>query len=94
MLGVRAGVIAVMGLVMLPALPVILTAAERLAGPAAGTAGAIIWMAGNLGGLVVALVVQVLVDEPLAAFLAMAAISLLGVPLAARFPSLGLDTDL
>ncbi len=87
MLGVRAGVIAVMGLVMLPALPVILTAAERLAGSAAGTAGAIIWMAGNLGGLVVALVVQILVHDPLAAFLAMAAVSLLGVPLAARFPS-------
>jgi len=87
MLGARAGVIAVMGLIMLPALPVILTAAERLAGSAEGTAGAIIWMAGNLGGLVVALVVQVLVDEPLAAFLAMAAVSLLGVPLAARFPS-------
>jgi predicted MFS family arabinose efflux permease len=94
MLGARAVVIAVMGLVMLPALPVILTAAERLGGSAAGTAGAIIWMAGNLGGLVVALVVQVLVDEPLAAFLAMAAISLLGVPLAGRFPSAGLDTDL
>jgi predicted MFS family arabinose efflux permease len=87
MLGARAGVIAVMGLIMLPALPVILTAAERLAGPAEGTAGAIIWMAGNLGGLVVALVVQVLVHEPLAAFLAMAAVSLLGAPLAARFPS-------
>lgn len=42
---------------------------------------------GNLGGLVVALVVQALVDEPLAAFLAMAAVSLLGVPLATQFPS-------
>jgi predicted MFS family arabinose efflux permease len=89
MLGARAGVITLMGLIMLPALPVILTAAERLGGSAEGTAGAIIWMAGNLGGLVVALVVQVLVDEPLAAFLAMAAVSLLGVPLAARFPSTG-----
>jgi predicted MFS family arabinose efflux permease len=87
MLGVRAGVIVAMGFVMLPALPVVLTAAERLAGSAAGTAGAIVWMAGNLGGLVVALIVQVLVHEPLAAFLAMAAVSLLGVPLAARFPS-------
>jgi len=89
-LGARVGVIAVMGLIMLPALPVILTAAERLAGSAEGIAGAIIWMAGNLGGLAVALVVQVLVDEPLAAFLAMAAVSLLGVPLAARFPIAGL----
>jgi hypothetical protein len=53
MLGARAGVITLMGFVMLPALPVILAAAERLAGSAAGTAGAIVWMAGNLGGLVV-----------------------------------------
>lgn len=64
----------------------ILTAAERLAGRAEGTAGALVWLAGNLGGLVVALIVQALVDEPLAAFLAMATVSLLGVPLAARFP--------
>jgi predicted MFS family arabinose efflux permease len=87
MLGARAGVIVVMGLVMLPALPVVLTAAERLAGPAAGTAGAIVWMVGNLGGLVVALIVQILVHDPLAAFLSMAVVSLLGVPLAVRFPS-------
>jgi predicted MFS family arabinose efflux permease len=83
-LGVRAGAIAVMGLFLLPALPIVLAAAERLAGPAAGTAGAIVWMAGNLGGLVVALIVQILIHEPLAAFLAMAAVSLLGLPLAAR----------
>jgi len=83
-LGVRAIAIAVMGLFLLPALPIVLAAAERLAGPAAGTAGAIVWMAGNLGGLVVALIVQVLVHEPLAAFLAMGAVSLLGLPLAAR----------
>jgi predicted MFS family arabinose efflux permease len=83
-LGARAGVIVVMGLFLLPALPVILTATERLAGPAAGTAGAIVWMAGNLGGLVVALIVQVLVHEPLGAFLAMAGVSLLGLPLVAR----------
>jgi len=83
-LGVRAAAIAVMGLFLLPALPIVLAAAERLAGPAAGTAGAIVWMAGNLGGLVVALIVQALVHDPLAAFLAMGAVSLLGLPLAAR----------
>ena len=83
-LGVRALALAAMGFVLLPALPVILTAAELLAGAAAGTAGAIVWMAGNLGGLVVALLVQVLVHHPLAAFLAMAAVALLGLPLAAR----------
>jgi hypothetical protein len=80
----RAVVIVAMGAMLLPALPVILTSTERLAGSAAGTAGAIVWMAGNLGGLVVALLVQVLVHHPLAPFLAMAAVSLLGLPLAAR----------
>jgi predicted MFS family arabinose efflux permease len=86
-LGVRALALVAMGIVLLPALPVILTAAEQLAGGAAGTAGAIVWMAGNLGGLVVALIVQILVHHPLAAFLAMAAVSLLGLPLAARLVS-------
>jgi predicted MFS family arabinose efflux permease len=86
-LGARALAMVAMGLVLLPALPIILTAAEQLAGSAAGTAGAIVWMAGNLGGLVVALLVQVLVHDPLAAFLAMAAVSLLGLPLAARLTS-------
>ncbi len=83
-LGLRAAVIAIMGLFLLPALPIVLAAAERLAGAAAGTAGAIVWMAGNLGGLIVALMVQILVHDPLAAFLAMGAVSLLGLPLAAR----------
>ena len=83
-LGVRAAAIAVMGLFLLPALPIVLAAAERLAGAAAGTAGAVVWMAGNLGGLIVALMVQILVHDPLAAFLAMGAVSLLGLPLAAR----------
>lgn len=92
-LGVRAVVIAVMGLFLLPALPVVLTAAERLAGDAAGTAGAIVWMAGNLGGLVIALMVQVLVHEPLAAFLAMGAVSLLGLPLAARLSPAGVSPE-
>ena len=83
-LGARALALVVMGAMLLPALPVILTAAEQLAGAAAGTAGAIVWMAGNLGGLAVALLVQILVHHPLAAFLAMGAVSLLGLPLAAR----------
>ncbi|HTR75260.1 MAG TPA: MFS transporter [Solirubrobacterales bacterium] len=82
----RAVVLAAMGFVLLPALPIILTAAERLSGPAlAGTAGAIVWLAGNLGGLVVALVVQALVHHPTAAFLAMAIVSIPAIPLAERF---------
>lgn len=84
-LGTRALALVAIGVLLLPALPVILTAAEQLAGPtAAGTAAAIIWMAGNLGGLVVALLVQALVHHPLPAFLAMAGVALLGLPLIAR----------
>ncbi len=83
-LGGRAVVIVVIGLLLLPALPVILTATERMAGPAAGTAGAIVWMAGNLGGLMIALLVQALVHHPMLAFSAMAAVSLFGLPLVAR----------
>ncbi len=86
-IGGRAAVLVIMGVFLLPALPVILTATERLAGAAAGTAGAIVWMAGNLGGLVVALLVQILVHHPLAAFLSMGAVSLLGLPLVTRLAS-------
>ncbi len=78
--GVRAIVLVLMGAALLPALPVLLTAIEALAGAAAGTAGALIWLAGNLGGLVVALIVQALVHEQLAAFLALGAVGLLGYP--------------
>ncbi len=84
----RAVVMVAMGAVLLPALPVLMTVAERLAGPAVGTAGAIVWMAGNLGGLVVALLVQALVHHPLAAFLAMAGVVLFAVPLATRMVTL------
>ena len=77
-------VLVLMGATLLPALPIVLTTIERLAGAAAGTAGAIVWLAGNLGGIVVALLVQGLVHEPTAAFLALAAVALLGLPAAAR----------
>jgi predicted MFS family arabinose efflux permease len=84
-IGARGAVLVAIGVVLLPALPIVLAAAEQLAGTAAaGSAGAIVWMAGNLGGLVVALIVQVLVHHPLPAFLAMAVVSLLGAPLARR----------
>jgi hypothetical protein len=82
----RGAALAVMGFLLLPALPVVLTRAEELAGAAAGSAGAIIWMAGNLGGLVVALGVQVLLSHPVAAFLLMAGTSLAGLALV---PGLG-----
>ncbi|TDW15518.1 MFS transporter [Kribbella kalugense] len=72
--------ITVIGLLLLPALPIVLELVERRTGEAEGTAAGLIWMAGNLGGLVVAVVVGLLVDHPLAAFLVMAAIALIAVP--------------
>jgi predicted MFS family arabinose efflux permease len=89
-LAARAAALAVMGIVLLPALPVVLTASEQLAGPsAAGSAGAIVWMAGNLGGLVVALIVQALVHHDVAAFLALGAVSLTGLAFISRVPAGG-----
>jgi len=80
--GVITGFIAItlIGLLLLPALPIVLELVERRTGEAEGTAAGLIWMAGNLGGLVVAVVVGLLVGHPTAAFLVMAAIALIAVP--------------
>jgi predicted MFS family arabinose efflux permease len=85
-LAVRAVALVVIGLLLLPALPIVITAAERIAGPLAGTAGAIVWLAGNLGGLIVALIVQALVHHPFPAFAALAVVALCGFPLVLRLP--------
>lgn len=73
--GVVAGfiVLVIVGAWLLTDLPLILELAERRAGDAGATATGLLWLAGNLGGLVVALVVQALVDDPTAAFVVLAA---------------------
>ena len=68
---------AVIGFLMLAALPVILEISERRAGSAGTSATALIWLCGNAGGIVIAILVQVVVHQPAIAFLLMAAISLL-----------------
>ncbi|MER7244417.1 MFS transporter [Kribbella sp. NPDC000426] len=80
--GVLTGFVAItlIGLLLLPALPIVLELVERRTGEAEGTAAGLIWMSGNLGGLIVAVVVGLLVDHPAAAFLVMAAIALIAVP--------------
>ncbi|MFI7066068.1 MFS transporter [Kribbella sp. NPDC050124] len=80
--GVLTGFIAItlIGLLLLPALPIVLELVERRTGEAEGTAAGLIWMAGNLGGLLVAVTVGLLVDHPTAAFLVMALIALIAVP--------------
>ena len=80
--GVIMGFVAItlIGLLLLPALPIVLELVERRTGEAEGTAAGLIWMAGNLGGLLVAVAVGLLVHHPSAAFLVMAAIALIAVP--------------
>lgn len=78
---VAAGVsLALIGFVLIPALPVVLELTERRTGEAEGTAAGLVWMAGNLGGLAVAGVVGLLVDRPGPAFWLLAALALAGTP--------------
>jgi predicted MFS family arabinose efflux permease len=72
--------ITLIGFLLLPALPIVLELVERRTGEAEGTGAGLIWMAGNLGGLIVAVVVGLLVDHPMAAFLVMAVVALIAVP--------------
>jgi len=67
--GVAAGVVMMFfaGALLLASLPVVLEIAERRAGDAGATAAALRWLAGNAGGLIVARIVQALLNEPAAA---------------------------
>ncbi len=73
-----------MGLLLLATLPIVLEVIERRAGPASGTAAALLWMAGNAGGLVVTGVLAPLLGHPALAFLVLAGVALLGVPVLLR----------
>jgi predicted MFS family arabinose efflux permease len=73
--------LALIGFGLLPALPIVLALTERRAGSSESTAAGLMWLTGNLGGLVVAAVVGVLVGEPLLAFLLLAVLSLATLPL-------------
>ena len=84
--GARWLAIMPMGVMLLASLPVILELTDRRAGVAGGSATALVWMAGNAGGIVVALAVQAAVDTPAAGFGVMAAAALLVLPLT-RIPS-------
>jgi predicted MFS family arabinose efflux permease len=79
--GARWIVIAPVGVMLLASLPVILELTERRAGAAAASATALVWMAGNAGGIVVALAVQAAVNTPAVGFGLMAAVALLVLPL-------------
>ncbi len=78
-------------LALLTALPWLLSLCERRADGSVASATALLWLAGNLGGLLVAVVVGALVDYPAMAFLLMAAVALGALPLV-RGRALGLES--
>jgi len=78
----------VAGFVLLAALPVVLDWSDVHAGPERqGGAVGFLMMAGNLGGLVLVLVVQSAIGSSYLALGALAAITLLGLPVALRLPA-------
>jgi predicted MFS family arabinose efflux permease len=84
--GVATGyaAMALFGLVLLPALPILLELIEHRAAERAGTATGLLWLSGNAGGIVVALVVQAVVGHPAVAFALMAVVAVGALPLAVR----------
>lgn len=83
---VAADVVAmvVIGAAVLPALPVLLELAERRAGSAGASAAALLWLAGNLGGLALAVPTGVLVHHATTAFVGLAVVVLAGIPATRR----------
>lgn len=77
-------VLIVLGVFLLTDLPVVLELAERRAGPAGGTATALLWLAGNAAGLVSALIVQQLLGRPALGFVVLAVLLLPGFPMVRR----------
>jgi sugar phosphate permease len=75
------------GFVLLASLPVVLDWADVHAGvERQGAAVGFLMMAGNLGGLVLVLVVQALIGNAYLALGAMAVVAVAGVPVALRLP--------
>jgi predicted MFS family arabinose efflux permease len=84
--GVVVGFVAfaLIGFSLLPALPIVLEMVERRAGGVEGTAAGLIWLSGNLGGLITTALVGFLTDQPLLAFLLLGAFCLGTVPVLRR----------
>lgn len=84
---VAFAVLVLLGLFLLASLPVILEISERRAGRTAASAAGAIYLAGNLGGITLALLTQTLNDQPRAAFLLLGIAMLLLGPVARSLPS-------
>ena len=76
------------GFVLLAALPVVLDWSDVHAGAERqGAAVGFLMMSGNLGGLVVVLVIQAAIGNPYLSLGALAVVTLLGLPVALRLPA-------
>ncbi|MDQ0191212.1 MFS transporter [Alicyclobacillus cycloheptanicus] len=79
--------LAAAGFLLLADLPIVLSTVEIHCPPnQVGTASGLLLLFGNLGGIVLALLVQVLVGSPHVAIGVLVMVSLLAIPLARRFP--------
>jgi MFS family permease len=77
----------VAGFILLAALPVVLDWSEIHSGAERqGAAVGFLMMSGNLGGVIIALIIQAAIGSPYLALGTMAAITLLGLPVATRLP--------
>ena len=86
-------VLFVAGFFLLAGLPVVLDWSELHAGPErAGAAAGFLLLSGNLGGVILALVVQAVVGNPYLSLGALAAVCLAGLALATRLPARGAAT--
>jgi predicted MFS family arabinose efflux permease len=79
-------VLAGVGFFLLGAQPVILEISERRAGHAAASAAGAILLAGNLGGIVLSVLVQTINGSPTASFIVLAVAMLMIAPVARSLP--------
>jgi MFS family permease len=83
-------VLFVAGFFLLAGLPVVLDWSELHAGPErAGAAAGFLLLSGNLGGVILALIVQAVVGNPYLSLGALAVVCLAGLALATRLPARG-----
>jgi predicted MFS family arabinose efflux permease len=88
--------VAVIGFFLVTSLPVLLELTEMRAGANSGSASALIWMAGQGGGIVIAVIIQVVVHHPTLSFLLMALAglaALLPINAAARYAPAGVSAE-
>jgi predicted MFS family arabinose efflux permease len=71
---------AVVGALLLSALPIVLEITERAMPRAAGAAAGLVWLAGQLGALVITGVIGELLGAPMVAFLVLGALTALALP--------------